>query len=159
MDTDDTWTFPYPGNSHAKPSRIRTKQFLFYQNDLWFPQHVTISDVKPTASLLTTRKTLSSSCHTWQQTDRKAHLIFFSDTSHNILTCYSFCIYNICCCFCHSCVKNIIAHCIHSSRIQRSLLLAGAKGLDAQIHLCTRKTQRTTLCWTQDTLHPRGKPS
>lgn len=80
MDTDDTWTFLYPGNSHTKPSRIRTKQFLFFQNDLWFPQHVPISDVKPTASLLTTRKTLSSSCHTWQQTEK--HIYFSSVTPH-----------------------------------------------------------------------------
>lgn len=73
-----------------------------------------------------------------EQTE-KGTPIAFVKPQDNILTCYSLCIYNVCCCFCHSSIQNIIAHCIQSPRVQSSLLLAGTKGLNAQIHLCNRE--------------------
>jgi len=107
--------------------------------------NVPISSIKPPTSLLTQAKHLSSPCHIWQGMDRKkVILIAFLNISDNTLTCYPLCIYNICCCFCHSCTDNIIAHCIHSPRVQSSLLLAGTKCLDAQIHLCITEKQMTT---------------
>lgn len=116
------------------------------------PLHVPISATRPATSS-SLKENPSSSCHTWPVQTEKGTSGCADDTPRqNPLTCDSLGIYDIGSCFCHSRAHDVIAHSVHAARAQSSLLLAGSKGLDAQIHLHRTQTHPETPRRTQNAL-------
>lgn len=119
------------------------------------PLHVPVSAVRQATSS-SLKENPSSSCCTWHgHTEKGTSGCADYTPRQNPLTCHSLGIYNVCSCFCHSRVHDVVAHSVHAARAQSSLLLAGSEGLNAQIHLHQTETHTEIPCAaTQENTKP-----